>query len=239
MDYYVPEPVNHDFRNALVSFILVAALSIGVGIFAGYGVRLFLGNDEEVMLTYVYTERMAAAKTAFSADNYAYQLVSAQLSQRPGVRLLSGADGTPWVVDQTGPLYTPADYFTTISPVATESGQSVIVTADGDEEIYSAVSGENDVTLTAQDVVDAVETIFAGADAALAEYEDSAGDPVTDVRLFNAAAGADGRVYFYLYYDYAGFVSIAYDPLDTFSQRPEPIRLLANWYLDYAYHAQR
>ena len=241
MEYYVPEPVNHDFRNAMISFLLVMALSVGVGIFAGYGAKLFLGNDEEVMLTYTYTERMAAVKTVFAADNYACQLVAGQLSRRPGVRILRAADGSPVVVDPSGARYTPEEYFTAVSPVEEETGRTVAVTVDDDgNETYTDLgTGDDTVTLTAADVIDAVAQIFSGAEAALADYEDSAGDAVEDVRLWNAAAADDGTVYFYYYYDYAGFIAVAYDPTDTFSERPEPIRMLSSWYLDYSYEPER
>lgn len=234
MEFYVPDKPQDEFRPALVSFLLVMLLSVAAGLILGYGVRLLLGGDQEIAYTYTYTERMTAAKTAFSADLYAYQVVAAQLSQDPGTGIYRAADGEPVVITADGSQYSPQEYYTEIHPVQTETGETMAVTTDDDgEEAYTEMSGET-VSITAQDVIDDVYQVFAGAEAALAEYTDSAGDPVTDVTLYHIASGG-GNVYFYLYYDEAGFISIAYNPADDFSQRMDPIALMTQWYLDYAY----
>ena len=235
MEYYTPQTPQDDFKPALAGFILAMILAVAVGIFAGYGVRLFLGGDENVALTYQYTERMAAAKTAFSADSYAYQTVAAQLQDTPGVRIYRAADNGVVVCDTDGSLYSAEDYFTSVRPVADQTGQTVAVTIQDDgSEAFSDLSGD-EVSVTTQDVIDAVYQLFAGTEASLAGYTDSAGDPVTDVQLWHIAAGDDGNVYFYLYYDYAGFISVAYNRDDDFSQRIDPIKLLNQWYFDYEY----
>ncbi len=238
MEYYLPEKPHDDFVPALVGFILSMLLSVVLGIFLGYGVRLYLGGDEEVALTYTYTERMAAAKTAFSADIYDYQIAAVPLAQDPGVRVVRAADGNPVVVLADGTRHTPEEYFSEIRPVETQTGQEMAVSVGDDGlETFSETGGES-VTISAQDVIDAVYRIFAGAETALADYTDSAGDAVEDVTLWNIAADSDGNVYFYLYYDYAGFIAIAYNPSNGFAQRTEPIQLMPQWYFDYAYNIE-
>ena len=235
MEYYIPQTPQDDFKPALAGFILAMILAVAVGIFAGYGVRLFLGGDEDVALTYQYTERMAAAKTAFSADSYAYQTVAAQLQDTPGVRILRAADDGVVICDTDGSLYTVEDYFTSVRPVESQIGETVAVTIQDDgSETFSGLSSDA-VSMTTQDVIAAVYRLFAGTEETLADYTDSAGDPVTDVQLRHISAGEDGNVYFFLYYDYAGFISVAYNRADDFSQRIDPIKLMNQWYFDYAY----
>ena len=235
MEYYIPQTPQDDFKPALAGFILAMILAVAVGIFAGYGVRLFLGDDEEVALTYQYTERMAAAKTAFSVDSYAYQTVAVQLLDTPGVRLLRTAEDGVAVCDTDGQLYSVEEYFTAVRPVRDQTGQTLTVTIEDDGSETFSDPGDDTVSLTSQDVIDAVYQLFSGTETSLAGYTDSAGDAVTDVQLWNIAAGADGNVYFYLYYDYAGFIAVAYNQADDFSQRIDPIKLINQWYFDYAY----
>ena len=126
MEYYIPQTPQDDFKPALAGFILAMILAVAVGIFAGYGVRLFLGGDENVALTYQYTERMAAAKTVFSVDSYAYQTVAAQLQDTPGVRILRTADDGVVICDADGSMYTVEDYFTSVRPVESQTGGVVV-----------------------------------------------------------------------------------------------------------------
>lgn len=195
MEVKFPEEKN-PFPKTMLQAILSCLAALAIGLFLGNALGAFFGTDDDVINTSNYTDRMGAIRTVFTDGDQldSYSTTALKFQRMEGLKLYTSRNRDHILARWNGELVPEEDFLTEVAG--------------------TKVDGDPDMTETSlrQSLLEMMNT----ADA-LYGVETAAGKPIDDVYLRNVAV-RDGVVYYYLYYDEAGFAGLAFDPGGTHLQ---------------------